>query len=377
LGLFLSYEENKVLWIPIQNTIFTEKQITLSAMTSGMINVKFNWTMLPDKTYIANLHCPSNPMVSGMPAMVSIDRNNNCKILLKHCAPYDITIDQNDLLGLLEIEEEEIIPLADDIIATLCADIHERLPKVIKWIFLKENIAQVYKLQVPNEFKNQYINILYKHQDTITIDKYDLGLAKNYSHRKHLKNNYLAYHKQFKIPEDHQTFIEQTLEEWLKLGVIKRSNSVYNSPIYYIPKKQGQWLRIMQDFPELSQNSHINKYSMKEIAKCIRDIGWANSDIFTTLGLNSGIWNWRKNPSISWLLPYWAEVSFIGSPHPTENFSTLCHHYQPYKDCHNGQTYPSPYSIHSSTHSNNEDTLFCNTSPKYHLDPTAGHLSPP
>jgi hypothetical protein len=67
-----------------------------------------------------------------------------------------------------------------------------------------------------------------------------LGLAKNYSHRKHLKNNYLAYHKQFKIPEDHQTFIEQTLEEWLKLGVIKRSNSVYNSPIYYIPKKQGQ-----------------------------------------------------------------------------------------------------------------------------------------
>ncbi len=146
-------------------------------------------------------------MVSGMPAMVSIDRNNNCKILVKNCAPYDITIDQNDLLGLLEIEEEEIIPLADDIIATLCADIHERLPKVIKWNFLKENIAQVYKLQVPNEFKNQYINILYKHQDTITIDKYDLGLAKNYSHRKHLKNNYLAYHKQFKIPEDHQTLI--------------------------------------------------------------------------------------------------------------------------------------------------------------------------
>jgi len=71
-------------------------------------------------------------MVSGMPAMVSIDRNNNCKILVKNCAPYDITIDQNDLLGLLEIEEEEIIPLADDIIATLCADIHERLPKVIK-----------------------------------------------------------------------------------------------------------------------------------------------------------------------------------------------------------------------------------------------------
>jgi hypothetical protein len=63
------------------------------------------------------------------------------------------------------------------------------------------------------------------------------------------------------------------MDEWLKLGVVKRSNSLYNSPIFYIPKKQGQGLRIMQDFRELNQNSHIDKYSMKEITGCIGDIG--------------------------------------------------------------------------------------------------------
>jgi hypothetical protein len=60
--------------------------------------------------------------------------------------------------------------------------------------------------------------------------------------------------------------------------------------IFCVPKKQGQGLRIVQDFRELNQNSHIDKYSMKEITECIGDIGTANSNIFTTLDLTSGFW---------------------------------------------------------------------------------------
>jgi hypothetical protein len=74
------------------------------------------------------------------------------------------------------------------------------------------------------------------------------------------------------------------------LGVVKRSNSLYNSPIFCVPKKQGQGLQIVQDFRELNQNSHINKYSMLEITECIGDIGRANSNIFTKLDLTSGFW---------------------------------------------------------------------------------------
>jgi hypothetical protein len=80
------------------------------------------------------------------------------------------------------------------------------------------------------------------------------------------------------------------MDESLKFGVVKRSNSLYNSPIFCIPKKQRQGLRIMQDFRELNQNSHIDKYSMKEITECIGDIGRANSTIFTMLDLTSGFW---------------------------------------------------------------------------------------
>jgi len=83
------------------------------------------------------------------------------------------------------------------------------------------------------------------------------------------------------------------LEEWLKLGVVQRSDSLYNLPIFCVPKKQGQGLQIIQDFIELNQNSHINKYSMKEITKCIGDIGQANSQIFSTLDLTSVFWQMK------------------------------------------------------------------------------------
>jgi hypothetical protein len=73
-------------------------------------------------------------------------------------------------------------------------------------------------MQVPEIFRERYIDISFKHQDTISSDKYDLGLARNYWRKIHLKKEDPVYHKQFKIPEAHHQFIEQTLEEWLKLG---------------------------------------------------------------------------------------------------------------------------------------------------------------
>jgi hypothetical protein len=33
-----------------------------------------------------------------------------------NCAPYEVTLERGDILGLIEIEEEELIPLTDDVI---------------------------------------------------------------------------------------------------------------------------------------------------------------------------------------------------------------------------------------------------------------------
>jgi hypothetical protein len=196
------------------------------------------------------------------------------------CAPYNVIIDRNDILGIMDIETDDLIQLEDSTISAILNDIDKHLPKVLKKKLIKAEIAEKAHLNVPSEYKQRYFHILYKNQKAISANKYDLGLATNYKHKIHLKDNSTVYSKQFKIPEAHQTFIEQSLNEWLKLGVVKCTNSLYNSPFFCVPKKQGQGLHMVQDFRELNNHSHIDKYSMKEITECIGDIGHANSTIF-------------------------------------------------------------------------------------------------
>ncbi len=212
------------------------------------------------------------------------------------------------------MEPDELVPLTDEFISSLCQDIHNRFPKVKRKRLSRDEIRQRCHLQVPEEFHECYLDILCKHQDTLSIDKYDLGLAKDFKHKIHLKTQDPVYRKQFKIPEAHHQFIEQTLDKWLKMGVVKRSNSLYYSPIFCVPKKQGQGLRIVQAFCELNQNSHIDKYSMKEITECIGDIGQANPIIFTTLDLTSGFWQMQldKDSQKLTVSPFQARVSFTG-----------------------------------------------------------------
>jgi hypothetical protein len=59
------------------NTFYATKQITIPAMTSSIVNTRFKGEIQKDKTYIANIHCLSNPTISGMLAVVSVDNNNN------------------------------------------------------------------------------------------------------------------------------------------------------------------------------------------------------------------------------------------------------------------------------------------------------------
>ena len=46
----------------------------------------------------------------------------------------------------------------------------------------------------------------------------------------------------------------------------------------------------MQDFRGLNEETHTDKYSMKEVNECISNIGRANSTIFTTIDLTFGFW---------------------------------------------------------------------------------------
>jgi len=40
---------------------------------------------------------------------------DDCKLVIDNCAPYNITIDRNDVIGLMDIETEQLQPLEDSV----------------------------------------------------------------------------------------------------------------------------------------------------------------------------------------------------------------------------------------------------------------------
>jgi len=110
------------------NTICTTKQVTILVMTSSLITTKFNGEMHADKTYVATIHCPGSPTLTGVPSLVSIDKNHNCKIIIPNCNPYEVTIERNNIMGIVEMEDNELYPLTDDTAAEICASIKSNIP---------------------------------------------------------------------------------------------------------------------------------------------------------------------------------------------------------------------------------------------------------
>jgi superfamily II helicase len=67
-------------------------------------------------------------MVSGIPSIVNVDENNICNIVVENCTPYDVTLERDNILGVMETEEDKLVPLMDDLISSVCQDIHNRFP---------------------------------------------------------------------------------------------------------------------------------------------------------------------------------------------------------------------------------------------------------
>jgi hypothetical protein len=97
------------------------------------------------------------PMTSGIPSIRSIDENNNCKIIIKNCATYEVTLERDDILGIMEVEVEEVelIPLIDNFISSVCQDIHKHFPKVKKKRLSRQDTQKRCHLQLRDEYKEK------------------------------------------------------------------------------------------------------------------------------------------------------------------------------------------------------------------------------
>jgi hypothetical protein len=137
----------------LTNALYVVKEMTVPALSSMVISTKFKGNVFDTAKPIATVHAPQNPTISGMPAWVTLDKYKNCKMIIDNCVPYDIVIARNEILGILEFEPEECIPMTENSISAIISEIHQKFPKVPKKQFTRAEIEQKAKLQVPTEYR--------------------------------------------------------------------------------------------------------------------------------------------------------------------------------------------------------------------------------
>jgi hypothetical protein len=267
---------------------------------------------------IANIASSIHPLITGGPYLVEPDSVGQVTVAVKNCAPTELELNRNDFVGSIEnvenCETREINPTYLRSIAEQRANACPRQSLMAK---KRQFIESTVKLNVPEQFQHKYLNLLLKHHEAISQDKFDLGHTDTLMHEIALKSNEPIYVKQFKIPDVHRQEVEKHVLEWLKLSVIQPAHSRYNSPIFAVMKKDGN-VRLVQDFCALNNASNTDKYSMKDVSECIGEIGRSGSTIFTTIDLTARFWQMilhpRARPYTAFTVPGMGQFQWVTSP---------------------------------------------------------------
>lgn len=84
---------------------------------------------------------------------------------------------------------------------------------------------------------NALIQLVRDFKSTFYIDGDKLTTVGKYEHRIPTINDIPIYSKAYRFPEVHKDEVDKQVMEMLDSGIITKSSSPYNAPIWIVPKK--------------------------------------------------------------------------------------------------------------------------------------------
>ena len=144
-------------------------------------------------------------------------------------------------------------------------------------------------LNPENKEKLQSLIIEFAHDFFLKSDPLP-SLQSKFQHEIHTTTDVPIFVKNYRFPFIHKPEVEKQTQTFLKMGIIKPSNSPYNAPIWIVPKKldasgEMKW-RMVVDYRKLNEITIDDRYPMPNIEDILDNIGEAK--IFSTLDLANG-----------------------------------------------------------------------------------------
>ena len=218
-------------------------------------------------------------------------------------------------------------------------------------------ITKQVNASVPYLHRQEYIEALMQRQHFFSASTTDLGFTDSQQHTVDLSDTIPTFSPQFRLPADHLRLIQENVAGWLQAGIIERSQSKYNAPIFCVPKKQGLGMRCVLDYRRLNAKSVSDRYSIRTIDECLEAIGRAESKVFSCLDLTNGYWQLKlrasDRPFTAFTIPGKGQFQWVTTPQglmgAPASFSRLMDVLL--ADAQNVITYIDDVLVHSRNHS--------------------------
>lgn len=151
---------------------------------------------------------------------------------------------------------------------------------------LKENT----RLSHIPKHSDEIWDIISEYHDIFTLPGDPLPLTDLIQHEIKTSDENPIHTKQYRYPPIHQEEIKKQIKEMFAKGIIRESDSPYNSPLWIVPKKQdasgkNKW-RLVIDYRKLNEKTIQDAYPLPNIDEILDQLG--NARYFSAFDLASG-----------------------------------------------------------------------------------------
>jgi len=276
--------------------IITDQEVRIHPMMAQRVRCMVR---AKDPMYSIGPHFGFVGEVHGLPVCAVTDAEGKVDLYVSNMSMMDLDLPRRAVLGTAEDRRAyEGAPLTQDLASAVCRDMARATsggpsqrgqPSQTKQRMIAEAVSRT----VPAHMQKPYRDLLWSFGDIISEDALDLGFSDTVVHQIKLRDAEPVYTKQFPLPADEYDMIRLAVKDWVKIGIVEPAISNYNSPLFCVRKKEGQGLRVVLDYRKLNAKSLPDRYSIRGVDECIREVGHAHSRVFSALDLSSGFWQMK------------------------------------------------------------------------------------
>src|SRR5829696_6152273 len=124
--------------------------------------------------------------------------------------------------------------------------------------------------KLTNRQKTHITDVMYQYEDVLAVSFDQIRAAKMlYKHDIDTGNHGPIKKAPYRLPPHHKKWVQEEIDQLLKSGIIRPSNSPWASPIVLVLKKDGKGgvaPRMCVDYRELNKITKLNAYPIPRIS---------------------------------------------------------------------------------------------------------------